>query len=80
MRLLNVNKEYEGDDIYSDDFIEKLDSEQGTEIRKSKKAKEVMIKVESSAVPNMEEKRIIRERLFSLLEECRMNEMRLVYL
>lgn len=80
MRLLNVNKEYEGQDVYADDFIDKLDSEQGTvtsEIRRKKIKDFPVQKADSLPVPNMEEKKNIRERLFSLLEECRINEMRL---
>ena len=78
MRHLNVNKEYDGTDVYADDFIEKLDSEQGTTANETKKKtnKEV-IRFETLPVPSMEEKMHIREKIFSLLEESRMNEMRL---
>lgn len=83
MRHINASKEmnssmnfedaYKSEDAGNDQY----DVQSGT---LPKKKKGPNIKFDSKPIPSMEEKTNIREKMFLMLEESRINEMRLVFL
>mmetsp|Transcript_22139 Transcript_22139/g.30369 ORF Transcript_22139/g.30369 Transcript_22139/m.30369 type:complete len:187 (+) Transcript_22139:3-563(+) len=78
MRHINASKEMNSsinfeEENYEDDANDQYEIQTGTQSRKKKGIK---INFETKPVPTMDEKINIREKMFLMLEESRINEMR----
>ena len=79
MRHINANKEInlsDEADKYEDDVYDQCEVQSGAIYPKKKKGPKINFDIKP--VPSMEEKINIREKMFLMLEESRINEMRLV--
>lgn len=77
MRHINANKEVDGTDFILDGEMEFEEENRQVSSSSGRRKKKPVLKPEPKVL-DMDQKRNVREQMFRLLEESRINEMRLV--
>jgi hypothetical protein len=77
MRHLNANKEVNGTNFMIDEEMEFEEEPRQISSSSGRRKKKPVLKPEPKVL-DMDQKRSVREKMFQLLDESRINEMRLV--
>ena len=77
MRHINANKDVDGSNFIADEEMEFEEEPRHVSSSSGRRKKKPVLKPEPKVL-DMDQKRGVREKMFQMLEESRINEMRLV--